>query len=134
MLATVLVREPVISASVGSFNWAGWRENMVIAIGAGIYEELLFRMVAIALIHMVAKDLLKLSEEISTIAAVVLSSLGFALVHFTGDHNPFTMTKLLFYTVAGVYFAAIYLGRGFGIVVAVHALYDVLVFTKYAAS
>ena len=134
VLATVMVREPVPAALLGPLDWSAWRQNMVIAIGAGIYEELLFRMVAIALIHLVAKDLLKLSEEVSTIAAVVLSSLGFALVHFMGDYNPFTMPKMLFYTVAGVYFAAIYLCRGFGIVVAVHALYDVLVFTKHAAA
>ena len=70
--------------------------------------------------------------KLCVIASVLISSLGFALVHFIGDHNPFTMTKMLFYTVAGVYFAAIYLPRGIGIVVAVHALYDVLVFTKLA--
>ena len=105
---------------------------VVIAIGAGVYEELLFRLVAIAAIHAIAKDLLSLPEEVCVIAAVAISSLGFALVHFVGGVNPFTMTKMLFYTVAGVYFAAIYLTRGFGIVVAVHALYDVLVFTKLA--
>lgn len=132
VLMTVLVREPMITAALSSINWEMWQKNMVIAIGAGIYEELLFRLVAIALIHLVAKDLLKLPDEVSMIAAVGLSSLGFALIHFTGTHNPFTMTKMLFYSVAGLYFAAVYLCRGFGIVVAVHAFYDALVFTKLA--
>ena len=36
----------------------------------------------------------------------------------------------LFYFVTGLYFAAIYLTRGFGLVVATHTLYDVLVFAK----
>ncbi len=134
VLMTVLVREPIPGASLSSIDWEAWRKNMVVAIGAGVYEELVFRLVAIALIHLVAKDLLSLPEEVCTIAAVVLSSLGFSLVHFTflGGQYGFEMTKFLFFTVAGVYFAAIYLGRGFGIVVAVHALYDVLVFTKLA--
>lgn len=134
VLMTVLLREQplVLTIGDGSINWGFWRRDMVIAIGAGVYEELLFRLVAIAAIHGITKDLLSLPEEVSVISAVVISSLGFALVHFVGDHNPFTMTKMLFYTVAGVYFAAIYLTRGFGIVVAVHALYDVLVFTKIA--
>lgn len=134
VLMTVLLRDQplLLAAENGAINWGLWRHDMVIAIGAGVYEELLFRLVAIAAIHAVTKDLMNLPEEVCVIAAVGISSLGFALVHFLGVHNPFTMTKMLFYTVAGVYFAAIYLTRGFGIVVAVHALYDVLVFTKLA--
>lgn len=132
VLMTVLLREPVPTASLSSVDWGVWRRDMVIAIGAGVYEELVFRLVAIALVHAITKDLLSLPEEVCVISAVAISSLGFALVHFMGEHNPFTMTKMLFYTVAGVYFAAIYLTRGFGVVVAVHALYDVLVFTKLA--
>jgi membrane protease YdiL (CAAX protease family) len=132
VLMTVLLREPPPAASFDAVDWGLWRRDMVIAIGAGVYEELLFRLVAIAAIHAITKDLLSLPEEVCVITAVLVSSLGFALVHFLGDHNPFTMIKMMFYTVAGIYFAAIYINRGFGIVVAVHALYDVLVFTKLA--
>jgi len=132
VLATVLAREPMVAASLTSEQWSDLKQKLVISIGAGVYEELLFRLVAIAAIHAITKDLLSLPEEVCVIAAVLLSSLGFALVHFIGHHNPFTMIKMLFYTVAGIYFAAIYLTRGFGIVVAAHALYDVLVFTKLA--
>ena len=35
--------------------------------------------------------------------------------------------SLLFFAVAGLYFSIIYVFRGFGIVVATHALYDILV-------
>ena len=131
---TVLLREPAPAASLNSVDWSWWRQKMVISIGAGVYEELVFRLVAIAAIHAITKDLLSLPEEVCVIASVVLSSLGFALVHFTfaGGQHDFHATKMLFFTVAGVYFAAIYLTRGFGIVVATHALYDVLVFTKLA--
>ena len=134
VLMTVLLREPVPAASFSDIDWTSWRQDMVISIGAGVYEELLFRLVAIAAIHAIAKDLLSLPEEVCVITAVVVSSLGFALIHFSfaGGHHAFHATKMLFFTVAGVYFAAIYLTRGFGIVVAVHALYDVLVFTKLA--
>jgi len=134
VLMTVLLREPPPMVSFQGVDWGEWRRDMVIAIGAGVYEELLFRLVAIAAIHALTKDLLGLPEEVCVIASVLLSSLGFALVHFVGNHNPFTMIKMLFYTVAGIYFASIYLTRGFGIVVAAHALYDVLVFTKLAVA
>jgi xanthosine utilization system XapX-like protein len=136
VLMTVLLREPAPAASLAQVDWSLWRRDMVIGIGAGIYEELLFRLVAIAAIHAITKDLLSLPEEACMILSVVISSLGFALIHFTfaGGQHPFHATKMLFFTVAGLYFAAIYLTRGFGIVVAVHALYDVLVFTKIAVA
>ena len=132
VLMTVLVRDPTVAAATSSVDWGMLQKKMVIAVGAGIYEELLFRVVAIALIHTVMKDLLSLPDEASMITAVALSSVGFALIHFAGPGNPFSMTKMLFYTVAGVYFAAVYICRGFGIVVGVHTLYDALVFTKEA--
>jgi len=116
-------------AAVSEMNWQDWRKAMVVALGAGLYEELVFRLIAIVLISMVAEDLLALPKEICMGLAVGLSSLGFAVVHF-GPSNPFQTTHFIFYFVTGVYFAAIYLSRGFGIVVAVHALYDALVFSK----
>lgn len=134
VLMTVLLREPAPAASLDSVDWDWWRQKMVISIGAGVYEELLFRLVAIAAIHAITKDLLSLPEEVCVIASVGISSVGFALVHFTfaGGQHDFHATKMLFFAVAGLYFAAIYLTRGFGIVVATHALYDVFVFTKLA--
>lgn len=132
VLMTVLLRDAAPAAAVSTIDWDVWRKNMVIGIGAGVYEELLFRLVGFALVSLITKDLLSLPDDVSVIIAVAATSLGFALIHFTGSHNPFSMTKMLFYTIAGVYFGAIYLTRGFGIVVAAHAFYDALVFTKLA--
>lgn len=132
VLMTVLLRDPTPGAALSSIDWGVWRRDMVVAIGAGVYEELLFRLVGVAVVSLITKDLLSLPDDVCVVSAVAVTSLGFALIHFTGPHNPFNMTKMLFYTVAGVYFAAIYLTRGFGIVVAAHAFYDALVFTKLA--
>ena len=103
-----------------------WQAQLVFSIGAGIYEELLFRLFAIALIHLVLVDMLAMSQWIGAIGAVTVSALAFALYHF-GVGNPFDWIKCLFFTVAGVYFAAVYLLRGFGIAAGCHALYDVMV-------
>lgn len=103
-----------------------WQAKMVLAIGAGIYEELVFRMMLIALVHFVAADLLGFKSANAGIAAMVISAVLFAVSHFHAG-NPFTPAAFAFYLLAGFYFACIYLWRGFGIVVAVHALYDVLV-------
>lgn len=106
-------------------NTRDWRAGLVLSIGAGIYEELLFRLAAIALLHMLLADVLALPRTYSAAGAVLLSSLAFAFYHFT-DANPFDLGKCLFYTAAGIYFAGIYLLRGFGIVAGTHAFYDVM--------
>ena len=104
----------------------GWQAQLVFSIGAGIYEELLFRLIGIALLHMLLVDALALPHATGAIAAIVITSLGFAAYHFSSQ-NPFQLGKCFFYTVAGIYFAVVYLLRGFGIVAGTHALYDVMV-------
>jgi len=103
-----------------------WQTLLVYSLGAGIYEELLFRVIAIALIDLILVDALGLSEAIGAAAAVGGSAILFAAYHF-GAGNPFDLGKCLFYILAGIYFAAIYLVRGFGIVAGTHAIYDILV-------
>jgi membrane protease YdiL (CAAX protease family) len=104
----------------------GWQTQLVFSIGAGIYEELVFRLMAIAILHALLVDLLALPEKTGAIGAIAISAIAFAVYHFS-PHNPFTIGKFLFYTGAGVYFAVVYVLRGFGIVAGTHALYDALV-------
>jgi len=104
----------------------GWQAQLVFSIGAGIYEELLFRLIAIAVFHTLLVNLLALPKPVGAAGAIGLSALAFALYHFS-DQNPFTLPKGLFYAGAGVYLAVIYVCRGFGIVAGTHAIYDVMV-------
>lgn len=103
-----------------------WQAKLVFSIGAGIYEELLFRLIAIALIHLVLVDIMALPATVGAAGAIGVSAVSFALYHFS-PANPFEWMKFSFYTLAGVYLAAVYVLRGFGIVAGTHALYDVLV-------
>ncbi|MEQ9460802.1 MAG: CPBP family intramembrane glutamic endopeptidase [Phycisphaeraceae bacterium] len=112
-----------------------WPQGVVFSIGAGLYEELLFRLIAIALIHMVLADLLALPEPAATLTSIALSALLFALYHFDNPNplawDPTQWARFSFYMIAGVYFAAVYVLRGFGIVAATHAVYDIIVITQY---
>ncbi len=98
--------------------------GIVFSIGAGIYEELMFRVIAIALLHVLLDDLLALPKQVGQWGAIVGSALLFAWYHFGGG-QPFDTGRFVFYTLAGLYFAVLYVGRGFGVVAATHALYDV---------
>lgn len=106
--------------------------------GAGIYEELLFRMILLsglaAGIHQ-----LGVSRSVSCVTAVALSSLVFAAAHYqldlhvgtwhiaTSFGDSFQWSSFLFRCSAGIFFSLVFLFRGFGIAVGSHALYDILV-------
>lgn len=104
-----------------------WRSGLLLSIGAGIYEELLFRLLAIALLGLLLEDVLALPRGWAALLAVAVSSLAFAWYHFWGTSQPMDAGRFAFYTLAGVYFAGLYMLRGFGVVVATHALYDVVI-------
>lgn len=123
----VFTRSP---AAAGMPLNPGWQAQVIFSIGAGIYEELLFRLIAIALLHLVLVDVLALPARYGAVGAIGLSAVAFALYHFS-ESNPFQLTKFIFYTIAGVYFAGVYVLRGFGIVAGTHALYDVLVIATH---
>ncbi|MBI1335958.1 MAG: CPBP family intramembrane metalloprotease [Phycisphaera sp.] len=123
----LLVRQPPQAASMtADIGEQSWQAQMVFSVGAGLYEELVFRLFAIALLHLLFVDVLALPEHVGAFGCVAISAAAFALYHFPslGGVEP---GRFMFYMAAGVYFAGIFVLRGFGIVVGVHALYDVLV-------
>ncbi len=99
--------------------------RLTIGVGAGIYEEMLFRLVGLALLHFILVDLIGTTERVGTSIAVVLGALAFALYH--RPELPAEWSKFLFFALSGVFLGTVYMMRGFGIAVGTHALYDVLV-------
>lgn len=102
-----------------------WQARLTISAGAGLYEELLFRMIAIAAAHALLVDVMRLPSWVGGAIAIVLSAGAFAVYHSQVGSSA-GLSALAPYFVAGVYFGVLYLVRGFGLVVAVHFLYDVL--------
>lgn len=105
--------------------------RMLSYLGAGIYEELLFRFVLLSSSVWV---LTKVGvDRFSSHAFAVLStSLLFAAAHyqlFFAMGFEFTWYSFAFRICAGALFSLLYLRRGFGIVVGAHAVYDILVAT-----
>ncbi len=100
--------------------------RLTISIGAGLYEELLFRLAGIALVHAIASDIAKLKPSTSAVVSVVGTAVAFALYHVTPGAG-IDWVVLIFHFLAGLYLGGLYVWRGFGVVVATHALYDVVV-------
>jgi membrane protease YdiL (CAAX protease family) len=96
-------------------------------LGAGIYEEAIFRLLLIPALIAVARALL-VPPLLADVLAVTGSSLLFSLAHHLGTPGePFTWYAFLFRWSAGIYFAGVFAVRGFGLAVATHIAYDWLV-------
>ncbi len=96
-------------------------------MGAGVYEEVLFRLLALPLTF-VALRLLLVPYRLAIVAAVVITSVLFSLAHYLGSHgDTFSYFSFIFRTIAGCLFAILFVLRGFGITVGSHAAYDILV-------
>ncbi|HEY2783718.1 MAG TPA: CPBP family intramembrane glutamic endopeptidase [Fimbriiglobus sp.] len=101
--------------------------KLVTFVGAGIYEEVIFRLGLFTLLSVLFRTML-LPKPLAIVVAAVVGSLLFAAAHHVGENgDPFQPTVFAFRTLAGLYFNMLYVTRGFGIAVGAHAGYDVLV-------
>ncbi len=96
-------------------------------LGAGIYEELLFRLI---LLSGVAWGFRRAGTKpwLAVVLAAVATSLLFAAAHYVGPSGePLGWFSFVFRFVAGMFFAVVFSYRGFGIAAGSHAAYDILV-------
>ncbi len=96
-------------------------------MGAGVYEEMLFRLM---LLPPVAACAFRLGARrgLRIGAAVLVTSLVFSAAHYLGPHGEtFDSFSFAFRFLAGAFFAVLFVFRGFGIAAGTHALYDVFV-------
>lgn len=105
----------------------GFFPNMIRYFGAGIYEELLFRLILVP-VTIAAIGLLIAARHVKVAGTLFLTSFVFAAAHYVGPQgDACEMYSFVFRFVAGGFFAVLFVFRGFGIAVGTHALYDVLV-------
>ena len=102
-----------------------WTE-CVLSVGAGVYEELLFRLIGITLLTIVFMDLMKMKAPAAIPLIIVTTAVLFAGYHHWPGGEAFSMGAFFFRTCAGIYFAGLYIFRGFGIAVGAHACYDLM--------
>ena len=125
--ATVHLVGPLRSLAAGGALNGGPLSRLTLSLGAGLYEELLFRVVIVALLSNGLR-LLGLSRIIAGTLAVITGALLFSAFHYVGPFGePMRLESFVFRTLAGLAFSALYLTRGFGITAWTHALYDVAV-------
>lgn len=106
-----------------------WQGGIVLALGAGIYEELVFRLMAFTLLNILLIDLLGCAKKPAYVLMVVGSAVLFAAYHYWSPvAGPFRWSDFIFRTLSGVYFGVLFIVRGFGVTSGCHTAYDVYYF------
>jgi hypothetical protein len=107
---------------------AGPLDRFVLSLGAGVHEELVFRLLLLSGIAALGTRLFRLPKFAAVLAAFVISSLLFSAAHHVGRHgDPLQLGVFVYRFLAGLVFAAIFYFRSFAIAVYTHALYDIYV-------
>lgn len=123
-LTSQLVRPTALLVQVPVADLA-LRTRVMLSLGAGLYEELLFRVLLVGTIAWAGRRLLGWRPLVAGAWAVVLGALLFSLFHYIGPYGDrFELYSFVFRAIAGLVFSAMFLARGFGITAWTHALYD----------
>ena len=116
---------PRLAADTGVLGTLSLAEGIVLSLGAGVYEELVFRVLLVGglLALLLAGGLRRRSARP---AAAILAALAFSAFHYIGPYaDAWEIGSFTFRFIAGLAFSALFLARGFGITAWTHALYDV---------
>jgi membrane protease YdiL (CAAX protease family) len=141
LLESMILAIPLLGLGVAVAQWhvhvplsaraVQWSNNAVLSIGAGVYEEFVFRLGLMTIISIFAADILRMNKNVSNLLMVLISAVLFSLYHYLGTES-FQLQSFVFRTGAGLYFAILFLTRGFGVTAGCHIAYDITIVTLQA--
>ena len=101
--------------------------NLILSLGAGIYEELIFRVFFLFIFYRLIQFIFTSMSHFSTqFFALFISSILFSLFHFMGSES-FSQDAFTIRFIAGILLGLLYINRGFGITAITHSFYDIFV-------
>ncbi len=125
--ARLVQRHAMDMLSAGNASWP----KLWLSVGAGVYEELLFRLILLAGGVFVLHRVFQFRKMPSMALMLVISSLAFSAAHHAGPiGETFDRFVFIFRTVCGLMLGIVFLTRGLGVAAWMHALYNVLVLSK----
>jgi hypothetical protein len=126
LIGPLIVIGQLLQAAGGpAANVGEVRQQMVLALGAGVYEELVFRLYLIAGLLWLFENGLRVANAAAQCTAVALSAAIFAACHFRPvGIEQFHLAHFLQLMAAGAYLGAVFLFRGLGITAGCHAAFN----------
>tara|TARA_B100000959_G_C14904805_1_gene592539 strand:- start:471 stop:1172 length:702 start_codon:yes stop_codon:yes gene_type:complete len=106
-------------------------KGIIISLGAGVYEEILFRMLLLSTSYFIIVKTLRFNPAFGSLFSILICAFIFSIMHYIGTSgDTFSIHNFSFRLVAGIILSAIFIFRGLGIAVYTHAIYDILVIQK----
>src|SRR5262249_24513591 len=103
----------------------GPMSKLALSLGAGVHEELVFRLAMIAALTWVLVKVGGLGRVLSLLLSFLVSSLLFSAAHHVIGGEPWHLAPFVYRFFCGMIFASLFQFRGFAVAVYTHALYDI---------
>ena len=105
----------------------GALQNFALSLGAGLFEEIIFRVLLLNLLFFLLNYIFK-NKVTTAVISVLAASFLFSLSHYIGSMaDSWELYSFMFRWIAGMIFTVLYFMRGFAITAYTHALYDIWV-------
>ena len=105
----------------------GALQNFALSLGAGLFEEIIFRVILLNLLFLLLNFVFK-NKVTAAVISVLAASFLFSLSHYIGSMaDSWQLYSFMFRWIAGMLFTVLYFMRGFAITAYTHALYDIWV-------
>ncbi len=102
-----------------------WPTRLMLSLGAGLYEELFFRVLLVTSLAAAARGLFGAGTRMASLLAVAIGAVIFSAFHYIGPYSdPFDLQSFTFRLLSGLAFSGLFVLRGFGVTAWTHALYD----------
>ena len=124
-LANALI--PFAATTAETVKQAGVLSRIAMSLGAGVNEELVFRLAMIPPLTWLLHEAMSIRRGISLALAFVISSLLFSAAHHVIGGEPWHLAPFVYRFFCGIIFALLFQFRGLAVAVYTHALYDVYV-------
>jgi hypothetical protein len=123
VLTTTLLRPLALAVPTEALDWP---TKLMVSLGAGLYEELLFRVLLVSCLAWLGARVFGWHGQVAAGWAVLGGALAFSVFHYIGPFGDQpNLYSFTFRLIAGLFFSGLFVLRGFGITAWTHALYDV---------
>ena len=112
----------------GGIEGQGLVARFVMSLGAGVYEETVFRLGLLGGLVFVLEKLVRIARWAALLGAFLLSSAVFSAMHHLPPYgDPLELGPFVYRLLAGIFFGLLFWRRGFAVAVYTHAFYDIFV-------
>ena len=116
----IVLSSPIVDSNVF--------EQFYLSIGAGIWEEFLFRYTFINFLFFFTSLFTVYSKFFKLSISILISALLFSIFHYIGSYGDiFAWNTFLLRFFAGIFLGCLFLFRGLGISAYTHIIYDMFI-------